>query len=209
VPLSTPKIDVIDSCVEALSCLLRDSIQGLTVLQEWPDANQQLTYPSLTITKTKPVRTPSMPLDVFVTAPDQSNQVIANTYIADWDDTFQLDLWCRSKAERRFLTSQIVDVFNSQELDATSNNNANGLSILIPEQFNEYARFDMDQVQTVDDEAGSQRQERRTKITVLVNCREIRQRSYYAIKQIQSYTDLSNANSALTDDSIGTEPDNI
>jgi hypothetical protein len=209
--MSNPTSDVMDSCLSALATYLAGQISGLTILQEWPYANQQLTYPSLTISTKDPKRTPSMPILVSQTAPNESNQITANEAVAEWDDIFQMDLWTRSKAERKTITAQILDAFNAQEMDASGKNKSDGLSLQITDQYGEYARFEIENVQCVDDEASAQRQERREKITVIVNCREIRQRTYYAMTSIQLYGQVaSNQDSdGFTDDTTDTEEKTI
>ena len=201
--MPNPSSDVIESCVSALADFLSSQIAGLTVFQEWPSANQALSYPSLTIsTGASPKRTPSIMVQVSQTEPDSNNQIVVNEHIADWDDNFQLDLWTATKPQRTQVLAQIIDAFSSQEMDSTGANNANGLSISLPDQYGEIARFDIGSVQRIDDEASAQRQERRVKISVLVNCREIRQRTYYAMKQILIATEVSQdptLDSSLTD----------
>ena len=197
--------DVAYIAKDILVAFIQANIPSLTVRDEFPYATQQLKYPSLTITTNKPKRTPSFPIVISQTAPNSSNQVVANEYVADWEDSFQLDLWARNKAERSSYASLILALFNSQETNAGTADNPDGLSLQMAAHFNEWARFEIDSVQDIDDEAASERQERRKKIAVLMNCREIAQRTYYPIQSIAVFNQATGQEPALTDDTTGTE----
>lgn len=199
--------DVADVMVNELALFIAANIAGLTVLQEFPYANQQLTYPSLTISTTKPVRTPIMPY-IDTQADPVDGVIVANFAVAEWDDVFQLDLWCRDKLERKTFTDAIISLFNSQENppladSPTGANQPDGLSIVMSSYYNEPARFEIRDMMCVDNEAAAQRQERREKISVLANCMEIRQRSLNAITNIETYvgTDDTDDNTDNTDES--------
>lgn len=197
--------DVMNMALSALAAFIRTSIPTLTVLEEWPYANQKLSYPSVTITMTNPQRTPMMVYPISTSSPDSNSMVVSNLAVAEWEDTFQLDLWCSDKDQRRDYTDRLIKLFEAQELDATGNPNADGITLVLTGNFNENCRYEIVNVKPVDDEAGAQRQERREKITVLVNSREVRQRTYYAMIQIQLHSDASNVAAELTDDDTGTE----
>jgi hypothetical protein len=173
-------VDVPDVMIKTLAAFLRTAIPALTVLEEFPYANQQLKYPSLTISSNKPERTPEMPYQVSQTQPDSKNMVVANEVVAHWEDTLQLDLWARDKGERANYTACIVKLFAT----ATANQ-IDGLTLPMPLHFNEPCRYEIDTIECKDDEAAAQRQERRELIKVLVNCNEIVQRSYYAMIKVQ------------------------
>ena len=200
-----PFDDVPSIAVHALGGFLAGYIPGLTVLEEWPNANEVLKYPSLTITKTKPKRMPQMPVILSTTEPDMNNKIVANEHVADWDDTLQLDLWTRTKPERKRITSLIMNAFASQEDDCSGSDIPDGLSLLVPEYFGEFFRFEVDTSMSADDEGSAQRQERRQKIAVLFNCREIRKRSYYAIVSTQVNVGVDYGTEDLTDDTSNTE----
>lgn len=176
--------DVPDIALSTLAAFVESGISSLTVYQEWPYANEQLTYPTLTISTVKPKRMPHMPYQIVLTSPDTDGKVIANEVVANWDFQMQLDLWCSDKAMRKDYTDRIIALFNSQEMDASGLNKPDGLSLQMTAHFNEWVRYEIDTTECIDDEAGAQRQERREKIMVLVNCREVRQRTYYAMKNI-------------------------
>jgi hypothetical protein len=197
--------DVADIAKATLVAFIKAQISGLTVLDEFPYSNQTLAMPSLTISTNKPKRTPQAnAIQTAVTSPNDAGQVTANLYVADWDDTFQLDLWTRNKSERQNYTTLILNLFNSQQ-DAAGNNQPDGLSLQMAAHFNEWCRYEIDSVQCVDDSAAAERQERREKITVLMNCREITQRTYYAITQLQVFNQATAQAAALSDDTQETD----
>lgn len=178
--------DPISAAVDALVSFLQAQIPGLTILTEWPYANQQLQYPSLTITTGKVDSVPlNPPEQIAVTTPDINNQVVATEVISELDATFQLDLWTRTKLERRTVLGQIQSAFSAQQMDTSGNNNPQGISLRMGNYFNAWVRYDLVTSEFRDDEQAAERQERRARMSVLVNCREIRQRTYYAMRTIQ------------------------
>lgn len=175
-----------DYAVEALKGYLEKSIKGLTVYTEWPYGNQQLKYPTLTITTRLQKRMPMNPIETeSVTAPDINNLVIATQIVAEWDATWQLDLWTDNKQNRSEFSQKIIDAINFQEVSNTDPREDDGLRLKLCDYFNSWVEYQIQDSQNVDDEQAAQRQERRAKINLLVNFREIRQRSYYAIKKVQ------------------------
>ncbi len=178
--------DVPSIAVDALKNWLEINISGLTCYDEWPYGNQQLKYPAITIFTGQATRMPLMPEVDSVTEPDVNNKVIANEVVAEYDFNLQLDLWCKNKLERKQTLAKLLTAFNGQESDTSGANNPDGLTLVVPNYFNMPVRFEIQNHKHKDDEQAAQRQERRELISVIVNCREIRQRTYYAMKQIQS-----------------------
>lgn len=187
--LVSPSIDCGDAMLTTLCSFIAVQIPDLTVKNEWPYANEELKLPSVTISTNKPKRTPlsQQPYEKQ-SLPDHKNMVTVQQAVAFWEDTFQIDLWCSDKQERKDFTARIIELFESEQLKQRPG----GLSLPMSTNFDEIARFEIESVQCIDDEASAQRQERREKITVLVNCREIKQYSYYAMKSIQLQTQVGN-----------------
>lgn len=201
--------DPVSLSLETLAAFIRTNVIGLTVLEEWPYANQKIAYPSITITVAgTPKRVPEMPYQIAKTNPDGDNKIVVSEVVASYDFSFQMDLWCRNKLERKQFTDKVISLFNSQEMDNTGNNIPDGLSLQCSQMFNEWIRYEIESYQPFDDEAGAQRQERREKFAVLVNFREVRQRTYYAIINTELHSDIS-ATDELTDDLDNTEETDI
>ncbi len=184
---TTPNIDICDIAVEGLANWIRENLVGLTVLEEWPYGNQQLKYPSVTLFSGRPKRMPLMPEIISQTDPDDNNQIVANEVVAEYDFSIQLDLWAKNKLERKQWLSKILTAFNAQEMDITGQNNPDGLTLVLSNYFNMPVRYEVDYHQHKDDEQAAERQERRETISVLVNLREIRQRTYYAMRSIETH----------------------
>lgn len=189
----------IKAASQTLADFLASNISGLTVLQEWPAANQQLKYPSVTLTTGTPKRMPLMPYQVGITTPDSKNQVVQTNVVASYDVSFQLDLWTRTKIERDQVLGSIITLFNSEEFQTSGHDQTDGLSLVLEDYFGEYCRYEIDTHEFVDDEASAQRQERRVRIVVLANLREVRQRTYYAMTKIETHTGVAAANPLLDD----------
>lgn len=153
---------------------------GVVVLGEWPDANQELKMPSLTIFSGEPKYMNRPPEQVSVTDPDANHQVVVTEIVGEYDTKFQLDLWCANKLTRNQILGQLLTALNPDE-------STMGLSLKLDQYFGEWVRFDLDGHVLVDDDAGAQRRERRAKIDLLVNCRAIRQRVAYAIINIEAH----------------------
>lgn len=194
-----------DVCLDALKTYLTAQIPSLTVRTEWPDPNQKLIYPCLTLFQGKITTMNRPPEIVSKTAPDVNNQIVVTEIIGEHDFQVQMDLWCSDRVMRDKYLSLVIDAINAQVADSTGNNNAAGLSLQLTNYYNDWARFDVDSNENVDDAAGVQRRERRAKIILLANCRAIRQRTYYAMINIQSYTDATLSTGALADDASGTD----
>lgn len=200
-----PGLDAPDAALDGLVAYLTAGIPALTVLTEWPYANQKLTYPSVTVTQGKQKRMPEMPYEVSRTTPNGSNQTTVNEVVANYDMVFQLDLWARNKKERRVYLDAILALFNAQEVDSSGLNKPDGISLQLSGYFDEWARYEIDTHECLDDEQAAQRQERRERIAVIVNIREIRQRTYYAMITTQIKSQTLYTSDALTDDASNTE----
>lgn len=182
--------DPVQAVTELLRTTMAAAISGLTVLDEWPNANQKLTYPSLTLFSKSP-RYMALPNEEIArTAPDVDNKCLVTYIVGEYDYRMQLDLWCANKVSRGVTLGAVLAFLDAQSMVALGGNKAAGLSLTLTNYFNTIARLDYDGHQNIDDEAGAERQERRVKIDLLVNVRAIRQRSMYAIKSIQTLQEV-------------------
>jgi hypothetical protein len=198
--------DAVACCVSGLAAYLVAQIPSLNVEQEWPYGNEQLTYPTLTIFAGKAPLTQNPPYVVSQgTMNTSTGLIIANECMGSYDCVFQLDLWCRDKLQRQQYLDLILAAFDAQATDGSGNNNPAGLSLQLSSYFNEWARFDIQDHQHKDEEAAAQRKERREMINVLVNCRVIRQRTYYGIKSITVENEISTQEVDFSDDTTDTD----
>jgi len=198
--------DICSMAVTALQEWLTSQITGLTVRDEWPYGNQQLAYPLCTLFAGRAKRMPLMPETVAVTDPDENNQVLATEVVAEYDFTIQLDLWCRNKLERKQQLAKLLTAFNFAEVDNTGANKPDGLTLILSNYFNMPVRYEVDTHQHRDDEQAAERQERRETMMLLVNLREIRTRTYYAMKTTETHTGLGPTDSETGDLETTTSP---
>jgi hypothetical protein len=198
----TPNADgAVDAAIDGLVAYLK-GISGLTVLTEWPAANKKLAYPSCTITTGMPKRMPIQQEQLAVTMPDGNNQVVQTLAVAEYDIPMQIDLWCRTSAERRQFLNTILQAFNAAE---DTGDAPSGLSLQLTDYFNIFARYEIDTHEFRDDEMAAETQERRCRIALLVNTREIIQRTKYAIVNTTVYQETDSLGGELTDDTSGSE----
>lgn len=175
----------IEALVASLQSYLAQAISGLTVLAEFPDPNQRLKYPSLSIFSGDPQHQAFPPTKVSQTTPDTQGRVVVTQFVGEYDLTMQLDLWCSSKPERDLYIGKVLNAINAQSMDLTGKRNPTGLSLQLANYFGEWARYDIDGHSYRDDEQAAERRERRAKIRLLANVREITQRTYYVMKHVK------------------------
>ena len=183
----------------ALVAYLQGLIPEMQISDEWPYANQVLKYPSLTITQLgDAARTPLMPETDSVGPQNDVGQVVANEITAEYDYQLQLDLWCADKLMRRQYTNSLLEAFRDPPTPSGANI-ADGLTLAVPDYYNVPARLEIVSHAHRDDEQSAQRQERRERIVLVVNVREITQRTYYAMKSIQTQVDVSESDESALD----------
>lgn len=185
----------------ALVAYLQARIPEMQISDEWPYANQQLKYPSLTITQLgNATRMPLMPEQDSLSAIGDDGKITANEVTAEYDYQLQLDLWTSDKLSRRQYTNALLESFRDPTPGNTGINISDGLTLAVPDYYNIPARLEIVSHAHRDDEQSAQRQERRETIVVVVNVREITQRTYYAMKRIQAVLDVSESDDAPAED---------
>lgn len=194
-----------EACMESLAAYLRTQIPGLTVYNEWPNANQVLNYPVVTLTMGQPKIMNLPPEQIAITTPDVDGKVTVTHIVGEVDFMLQLDLWTSNKIMRGQQLGLLFDAINAQVGDDTGARNAAGLSLQLTTYYNDWARFDLDGYRFADDEQAAQRQERRAKVDLLVNCRIIRERTLYAISKVDVALGVETKNSEMANDSTYTD----
>jgi len=195
----------VQACLRGLGAYLCKSIPGLSVRFEWPNGNQKLNFPEVSLFSGMPKimnRTPEL---IAKTAPDAHNKIVATEVIGEIDFKLQMDLWCIDKVQRDTYLLALENAINAAVGDNTGSNNGAGLSLQLTDYYNDWVRFDLDGFQYIDDEAAAQRGERRVKIDLLVNARIIQLRSYYAMVNIETYVGATTEASQMTDDTLDTD----
>lgn len=147
---------------------LLDCVPALEqILTEFPTPNIQLVFPSLSMIESGQQFTNEMPYELTVCPPGGTAAQGKVVWIAgQWDYKMQLDLWCRSVPERDLILHRVFKALNPKV-------NPMGLSLILPDYYNLWARFDVDGIENIDGEQGSQRGEWRTKISVLGSLKQV------------------------------------
>ena len=145
------------------------SIVGLTdVLEEFPNPNQDLNYPSISvITKGDVGHTNWMP-SVFKKSDNviDPNKLDVVYTVGQYDFSLQVDLWTEYKPQRAEFFQKILDAMDKQFID---NEQPMGLSLILDDYHGAIARYDQVGYNYLDDESGSQRNEWRAIFDVLVS----------------------------------------
>jgi hypothetical protein len=171
--------------VHQLALFLKKSMPSLhSALEEWPDTNVQLDFPSISIMTKKPIYTPFTPVIYNqvpkVDQPMDQPRLTCDMMVGEWDQPLQLDLWCANKEQRNQLFDEFFKAFTLAVPDGPV-----GVSLQLPNYYNAWSRFDMDNYQYLDDEASAQRSERRAVISVLSNVPAIRTQVLNTIKVLE------------------------
>ncbi len=148
------------------------------IIQDFPNPNDQLKYPTLTITHQAEdgAFTALQPYEDSVSAPDAQKKVGIVWVCGHWDYKVQLDFWCRSEPERNRIMAKAKDVLNP-------NINPMGLRLQLPNYHGAWASFDLSGMRHEDNEQASQRGEWRVILTLLAHAPELREERTFAITE--------------------------
>lgn len=146
----------------------------------FPNPTEKLEYPALSVFTRTPTFTPISPYVIGKTEPTEvERQVTVTKVIGRYDFTLQVDLWTAYKAQRDQLYEEMF-------LALSQDPEVPGLSLELSEYYDEWARFDIDQPEFVDDESGSQRNEWRVIVRVQANCRAVREYLAHLMETIEN-----------------------
>jgi hypothetical protein len=150
------------------------------VLEEFPEANNELIYPALSIiTQGTPEFSPELSpylLEEIEEPEVGEHKAPAKYVVGSYDLTLQVDIWCGSKEERFTAYDQFFAALNKQFQPM-------GLSLQLVDYHNVWARYDLSGHTFDDSAAGSQRNEWRVKCNVLVHCRAVVEREEFIVTQ--------------------------
>lgn len=166
------------------------------VLLDWPDANRDLEYPTLSITTNSPSFLPLMPYEISAEDPDVENKIKTLNVTGQYEWDLQLDFWTGTKPERHSIYAQFVAAFNSQYISGAREDVA--LALALQEYHGIFATYDQTNYSFPDGEDSSQRREWRLKVNILANTKQVLERETFAIieSEIVGKTDEELANSA-------------
>jgi hypothetical protein len=201
-PLTTSP-DAIGALKTQLAAFLLANVPGLaSALDGWPNPNQQLNYPAISIYTKTPKFTPLQPYIVAKGNPDPA------TGLADllkcvgmYDLEIQLDCWTNYKPQRDKLVEGLLIAFNK-------NADVPGVDLTLTDYYNETTHLSIDSMAPVDDEAADQRGEWRALITVVLNLRVVMPSTGLLIQTIENNLDVPSDSTVITDPSADV-PDGI
>jgi hypothetical protein len=161
--------------VAALAAHLRDEVTGIAkVYEEWPDRNQALSYPSISIISGEAAFTRCAPY--LKEIGDVVDHEAETTYVVgDFTIPLQLDIWARYKPER--------DTFMQRVFAALQPSNGQGLCLQLAAYFDEWAGYMMQGQRYPDSGETVTLQEWRAIISLEATCRAVSTTTEYIITQ--------------------------
>jgi len=169
----------VDLMKERLGAYLLEQVPALKeVMQEWPEANQQLDYPSLVIMGNSPEYSNLMTYRLSMTDP-VNNKRLVRYVIGQYDLTMHLTIWCRNKQERRDIHEAIFLAMNPQI-------EPSGLVLSIPDYFDVQASYDISGHELPDTEEAAQRREWRATLRVLGHVKAVIEREEFSMSTIET-----------------------
>ena len=121
-----------------LSLHLQKYVPGLAqVSSEWPNANQELKYPSITLLTKNPKHHPfsPYPMEKHDTEEELSVPKREVKYVVgNWEWPIQLDIWCKTKEQRNEFFQKLFLAFNL-------NSSAPGITATMANYHNALARY--------------------------------------------------------------------
>jgi hypothetical protein len=171
---------IIHSLTKGLLSYLRTHIPSIQqAFDEFPNPSQTLKYPAVSVFLRNPTFTPMMTYVVSKGAELPSGKRPVRRVVGMYDFSLQLDLWAESKPAR-------FKLLNDFFLAMHHNYQTHGISLQLPDYFNEWVRFDLAGVEFVGDEGASQRAEWRVKADLLANAKAIVESQEFVIETIEN-----------------------
>lgn len=170
---------VTEEVVKRLAVFLKSAMPDLKqILEEFPEASENLDYPSISIFAGEPTHRPQAPVLVHQDDVVAPAKIKTKYIVGEYEWKFQIDLWASSKKQRHDLYQKFYDAFSNRWPIM-------GLSLTLSEYHDVICSYDITGYRFDDSEAGSQRKEWRAKIAVMANCDAIKARDEFAILQTE------------------------
>lgn len=183
-------VSVTREIVKRLALHLRAQMPELAeVLEDWPEDNYAIRYPSISIFTKGPVHRPFSATQLSQLDSDDGKKVLVLSDIGDYEWRLQLDMWCGNKPERHALYERFYQAFNSQFIEDSKE--MAGISLPLVDYHNTMARYDLLSYDfDTDNEAATQRKEWRAKMVVIAHCRAVVCREFYKVKTTEIHSDI-------------------
>ncbi len=180
-----------EEIVETLAKHLETQLgsQIVRVVRDWPDPNETLEYPTISILQKNPEFFPLSAYELEKDAvPEDALKANVRYVYGSYEWPMQLDIWAGSKAERNRLYEEFQKAFNTQLP-------VHGLSLRLEGYYNTTCRYDLSDYNFNDDEQVSQRREWRATMTILAHCKAILEKEEFLIKTGEVTFDTFNQDS--------------
>ena len=145
------------------------------VLEEWPNANMDMIYPTMSVIS-QPIEfiphSPNVILHETIVGGDDDGQLRVLYDVGQYNMRIQIDIWCENKESRGLYYEEFKDAFDKQFLDS---NLPTGASIGLIDYYNSIARYDIIGYNYPDDGNSSQIGEHRIKIDLTANFRRLKE----------------------------------
>lgn len=168
---------------------------------DFPNPNQKLKFPCLSIFAKAPDFKPLMPYVVFKGAvipsgPDMGKLPVRKV-MGSFELKLQIDLWADSKPKRALIETELMNAF-------AKNTSVAGISLQLADYFDQWVRYDIDGFDYPDSGEQSQRSEWRTLITVLASCKYIVETNEFVIETIENNLETPDSIASSEEDSVTT-----
>lgn len=192
------------AAVLGLKKYLKDNVSELqNVYDEWPSHGDELVVPSVSImTVGTPTYVNHANFSVHSKSPDPdvAENDIIKEIIGHYDATLQVDIWTEYKPERGKIYDLVDNALNKEYYDKGL---PQGLSLILADYHDVIARYDQVGYTYISTEEGTQKEQWRVKVDLLVNYPKIAVKSVPRIEeitvthQISDNTDVSEDNADI------------
>lgn len=171
---------------------LVDAVEDLKEFyDEWPQANETLDMPCVSIITLNPEFRPLMPYYIKPTDPEIAAHKADVKYVVGiYDIPIQLDIWARNKEERDDLFDAVFNALNPTISPM-------GLVLGLEQYHNQLCDFVMTGHEHGDSAERSERDEWRTTLKLLATCKAVRIRKDFIIEETELTTQTYDTNEPM------------
>lgn len=170
-------VSVSEEVVSALGKFMRQEVPQLReVYDDWPDPNQRLVLPSVSILTLAPTFNPHNERVLQDTEPVNFQSDVA-WLVGSYEFPLQVDLWASNKKERNELYERLFVAINFRAAPM-------GLDLKLDGYFNQMCHYHILGYDLNDSEIASQRRERRARISMRADVNAIVKRREFVIEQL-------------------------
>jgi hypothetical protein len=176
---------VTEEVIKRLQLHIKDQMPQLKdIMKDYPQPNERLQYPSLSIFTKGPKFKAFSPY-VFEQSPLVAHKSTVKWVVGQYDFNLQLDLWCRNKEERNDVFDLLFNALNPII-------NPMGLSLKLKDYYDLWCRYDFVGYEFADSERSAQIAEFRTRVDLLASCKTIRVNKLYVMEtiELEEHTEL-------------------